>query len=302
MYSPIVLFVYNRPWHTRKTVDALLRNSEASESDLYIYSDAAKSEVDVASVCEVREYINNIKGFRSIKVIERKYNYGLAKSIIDGVSSVINRYDCAIVLEDDLLVSSYFLEYMNSALKKYENELHVMQISGHMFPVSVVRSTDAVFLPMVTSWGWATWGRAWRLFDENAELYSSLVANMELRNRFNLNGGYDYFSMLESQRAGRVDSWAIRWYLTVFMRDGLTLFPAKSMVANAGFDGSGVHCGRLASSVLMPDPYFRVVKFPSIFLDQALQYEINAYLSKENNFYISMKNRLKEMFFKIVGI
>jgi len=241
-YAPIVLFVYNRPWHTQQTVEALLENTEAADSDLIVFSDGPKNESVQKGVSDVREYIESLVGFRSVKIVERKKNFGLARSIISGVSEVVNSYGRIIVLEDDLVTSPYFLHYMNDALDRYENEEKVMQVSGYMFPVALDLDEDALFLPFTTSWGWATWKRAWDCFDASSEGYKILRNDRKLRGAFDLDRAYPYFKMLESQLRGEIDSWAIRWYLSVFMEHGLILFPRKTLVQNIGFDGSGMHC------------------------------------------------------------
>lgn len=291
MNAPIALFVYNRPVHTRRTVEALLKNEPAAESDLFIFSDAAKRPEVAESVCRVREYIRTITGFKSITIVDRDRNWGLANSIIDGVTSVVNRYGRVIVLEDDLVTSMYFLEYMNTALERYQAEDRVMQVSGHVFPIRVHGETDAVFLPMTTSWGWATWARAWKHFDPKSTGYAQLKGDAKLRKRFNLDGAYDYFSMLEAQLAGRVDSWAVRWYLSVFMRGGLTLFPVKSLVENCGFDGSGTHCGEgECAPVLSQD--FTVNVFPPVVADEMVQQAINFYLIRQRDTHSGLWHRL----------
>lgn len=242
--APIALFVYNRPEHTRKTVEALKKNSLAKDSDLIIFSDAPKNPEAAAAVRDVREYILQIDGFKTVKIIERDKNWGLANSIIDGVTSVVNAHGRIIVLEDDLIVTLYFLDFMNRSLEKYQDEQQVIQVSGYMYPVKVDIEEDALFLPLCTSWGWATWQRAWQLFDPDAKGYVLVKADRALRKRFNLDGAYDYFAMLEDQLAGRIDSWAIRWYLSTFLFEGLTLYPKQSLVFNTGLDGSGTHGGQ----------------------------------------------------------
>jgi|AMFO01.1.fsa_nt_gi Predicted glycosyltransferases len=242
-YSPIALFVYNRPWHTQQTIEALLNNAEAAESDLIIFSDGSRDESVQKGVSEVRDYITSISGFRSVKIVEREKNLGLARSVISGVTEVVNKYGRIIVLEDDLVTSPCFLRYMNDALERYKDEDKVMQISGYMFPVDLDLDEDALFLPFTTSWGWGTWERAWNCFDASAKGYKALRKDRKLRKAFDLDGAYPYFKMLESQLRGEIDSWAIRWNLSVFMEQGLVLFPKKAMVKNIGFDGSGRHCG-----------------------------------------------------------
>jgi hypothetical protein len=241
-YAPIALFVYKRAEHAKATLEALLENEESKNSDLFIFSDAAKSDVDEAKVAEVRTVIDAISGFQSITVTKRDENFGLAKSIIDGVTFLTNKYGKVIVLEDDLVVSKHFLRYMNESLIRYESDERVHQIAGYMFDADLGISSTALFLPFTTSWGWATWDRAWQLFDESAGAFKTLKQSASLRKKFNLENNYPYYQMLEKQQLGKNDSWAIRWYLSVFMNNGLVLYPPKSLVKNIGFDGSGENC------------------------------------------------------------
>jgi len=263
-YAPVLLFVYNRPRHTRLTVEALQNNTFAAGSDLVVYSDAPRKPEAAAAVQEVRRYIRTIAGFASVTIVERSANLGLANSIIDGVSQYCRERGRVIVVEDDLLTSPYFLEYMNNALSRYEDETRVMQVAGYMFPVSLNINEDALLLPFVTSWGWATWQRAWQHFDPDANGYHQLEKDRRRRRRFDLDGHYRYFRMLRAQRNGTADSWAIRWYLSVFLREGLVLFPAKSLVRNLGFDGSGVNCAVSEFKQGDLDPQFRVTTMPDV--------------------------------------
>ncbi|MEJ2452108.1 MAG: glycosyltransferase [Gammaproteobacteria bacterium] len=290
-FAPIILFVYNRPVHTRRAVEKLLQNAEVCDSELFVYSDAPKNPEAGEAVREVRAYIRTISGFRSVNIIERDKNWGLAASIIDGVTSVVNKYGRIIVLEDDLVVSPHFLGYMNAALERYQDNERIMQISGHIFPAKLAATTDAVFLSMTTSWGWATWTRAWKHFDTDAKGYAQLKQDAVLQKRFNLDGAYDYFSMLEAQLSGRVDSWAIRWYLSVFMLGGLVLFPVKSLVKNVGFDGSGTHCGAGESAVEFTSE-FNVKIFPPVVEDSAVQQAINRYLIEQRSYISGLRAKL----------
>lgn len=263
-YAPVLLFVYNRPDHTRQTVEALRRNTCAATSDLVVYSDAPRTPAAAESVDEVRRYIRTITGFGSVTIVERSTNLGLANSIIDGVSTYCRERGRVIVVEDDLATSPNFLEYMNRALTRYEDEPRVMQVAGYMFPVRLGINEDALLLPFVTSWGWATWERAWQHFDPDASGYDQLEKDRRQRRRFDLDGHYRYFRMLRAQRMGTADSWAIRWYLSVFLREGLVLFPSKSLVRNLGFDGSGVNCAVSEFKQNDLDPQFRVTTMPDV--------------------------------------
>lgn len=261
-YAPVALFVYNRPWHTRKAVEALQANTLAAETPLYIFSDAPRDSAAREAVAEVRAYILGVSGFASVTIEERDENFGLAHSIIDGVSRLCVEFGRVIVLEDDLITSRFFLQYMNDALVRYEHEQRVMQIAGYMFPAKLGADEDAVLLPFTSSWGWATWQRAWRHFDAEATAYPTLVSNPELRKDFDVGGRYGYFRMLQSQQRGETNSWAIRWYLSVFILHGLTLYPRKTLVRNLGFDGSGINCVARTIADEAIDENFQVQRLP----------------------------------------
>jgi hypothetical protein len=240
--APIALFVYNRPDHTRLTVEALLENELSAQSDLFIYSDAARKPEDAQAVLNVRSYLTKIKGFKTVTIIERPVNFGLAKSIIDGVTSICERNGKVIVLEDDLITSRYFLGYMNNALVKYAAEEKIISVHGYCYPVTHPLP-EVFFLRGADCWGWATWKRGWDLFEHDAnKLYSRLQASGEQR-EFDFDGQYPYTEMLKQQIEGRVNSWAIRWYASAFLANRLTLYPGVSLVQNIGNDNSGTHKG-----------------------------------------------------------
>ena len=264
MTAPVALFVYNRPDHTRQTVEALLANTVANQTPLHVFSDAPRNESASPAVEEVRSYIRSIAGFKSVTIIERETNFGLARSIIDGVTSLCEEYGRVIVMEDDLITSPHFLSYMNDALTRYEHEDRVMQIAGYMYPINLELEEDALFMPFTSSWGWATWERAWRLFDATGTGYQRLLEDQSLRRAFDLNGKYGYLRMLESQLRGETDSWAIRWYLSVFLMNGLTLYPKKTLVGNLGFDGSGVNCVASSIEASTIEQHFRVMTMPQL--------------------------------------
>ena len=242
MLAPILLFTYNRPNHTKYTVEALLQNKEASGSLLIIYSDASKNENDIEIVKQTREYLHNIKGFRAIEIVEREKNYGLSDNMVDGVTNVVKQYGKAIVLEDDLLTAPYFLQYMNNALTLYEHEHDVVCIHGYVYPTKQTLP-ETFFLRGADCWGWATWKRGWAVFNPDAKSLLQQIKEAQLERSFDFNGTYPYTKMLEMQVDKKVNSWAIRWYASAFLQNKLTLYPGNSLVANIGLDGSGTHCG-----------------------------------------------------------
>jgi hypothetical protein len=240
-YAPIAFFVYNRPWHTQQTVTALLANPEAAKTPLYIFSDAAKTESEVPTVTQVREFLREITGFQSVTIVEREENFGLARSIIDGVTFVCDKYEQVIVLEDDLVTSPYFLNYMNDGLEKYKNEPEVISIHGYVYPIEETLP-EIFFLKGADCWGWATWQRGWQLFEANGQKLLDELEQRKLTHQFDFDGSYPYTKMLKNQIAGKNNSWAIRWYASAFLHNKLTLYPGCSLVHNIGMDGSGAHC------------------------------------------------------------
>ena len=242
MSAPIVLFTYSRLDHTRKTVDALLRNTLANKSDLIVFSDAARNAEKQDSVIKVRDYLKTIIGFKSVTIHYRTTNFGLAKSIIEGVTQVLKEHNSIIVVEDDLVTSPYFLDYMNEALQMYADDDRVISIHGYVYPVKRALP-EAFFLPGADCWGWATWRRGWKLFNPDGQYLLDELKRRKMVRAFDFNGAYPYLEMLEMQIKGLNDSWAIRWYASAFLAGKLTLYPGRSLVHNIGNDDSGTHCG-----------------------------------------------------------
>lgn len=239
--APIVLFAYCRPLHTRKTVNALLNNLLASDSDLIIYSDAAQNQDMQGIVDELRAYLATITGFRSVSVRHRSHNFGLSRSIIGGVSEVLRLYDRVIVVEDDLVTSPYFLTYMNEALERYALDDRVASIHGYVYPC-VKALPEAFFLRGADCWGWSTWRRAWAHFNPDGQYLLGELRRRKLLNEFDFNGTYPFSKMLLDQIKGINDSWAVRWHASAFLASKLTLYPGRSLVHNIGNDTSGTHC------------------------------------------------------------
>ena len=254
MLAPILLFVYNRPAHAKRAIEALLHNTLAAESELFIYSDAARSPEDCKSVNEVRSFIHSVNGFKKVHIIEREKNYGLARSIIDGVTTQVNAYGRTIVLEDDLVTAPYFLQFMNSALEMYKDEPRI----GH------IQACD---------------------FTQDPSLPDTFL---------DFNGKYGYTRMLRRQTEGKNNSWAIRWNASLFLKDILSLNVGKSLIQNNGFDGSGTNCGggNLYASNLYMKELPLVPITPVVENLQARQAYVN-YYARTNSFMAKAIRRIK---------
>lgn len=242
MLAPILLFAYNRPRHLQHTVEALAHNPLAQESELFVFSDGARTEDDREDVELVRSYIHTIEGFKTVHRIERDRNYGLAANIIDGVTDIVNRYGRVIVLEDDLVTAPGFLQFMNDALDTYADEPRVGHIQAYDF-MQNPRLPETFLIKFTGSWGWATWQRAWQHFNPDGQYLLNELHRRHLTRRFDFNGKYGFTRMLRRQVEGKNNSWAIRWNASLFLQDILSLNVGRSLVQNEGFDGSGTHCG-----------------------------------------------------------
>lgn len=241
--APIVLFVYNRLQHTEQTVNALVKNDLAKDSDLFIFSDSPSADSHREGVQAVRRYIHQIQGFRSITIVERSENWGLARNIIDGVTGIIKKYGKVIVLEDDLVTSKYFLTYMNQALNEYEPQKEVMHINGYLYPIDTVELPETYFLRFPLPWGWATWQDRWVYFERNAEKLISEFTPSDIYD-FNLEGtNPNFWEQVLLNKEKKMYTWYIFWYAAVFTHKGLCLYPNQTLVKNIGFDGTGIHCG-----------------------------------------------------------
>ncbi|WKN40718.1 glycosyltransferase family 2 protein [Tunicatimonas pelagia] len=245
--APVVLFVYNRPDHTLRTLEALSLNELAKDSVLYIYADGPKTNSDekiLARIAETREVLYQKKWCKEVHIREAKENKGLADSIVGGVTEVINKYGKVIVLEDDIVTSPGFLKYMNDGLNIYESYEEVMHISGYFPPVSSFHELPETFFYNQTScWGWGTWDKSWKFFNNNAKALLHQVLDNNLEYQFNIDNAYQFTYQLEANIKGELKTWAVKWHASVFLQDGLCLHPNQSLVRNIGFDGTGVHCG-----------------------------------------------------------
>ena len=288
-YAPIALFTYSRADHTKAAVESLLRNAEAGESDLYIFSDGPKTVEKTAAVEETRRYIHTITGFKSINIVEREDNWGLANSLIVGITDVINKYGKVIVVEDDLILSPYFLRFMNEGLEKYENDDKVSSITG--FVPSVSQSLpETYFLTYFHCWGWATWKRAWELLNLDSRY---LLRKLRFKKKkFDVGGGFGNYGILYCQKVGLVDSWYIRLYASFFLANKLTLYPGHSLVVNIGMDGSGTHSRKTENSVFDTCLYKRPIVFDRIEIKedpQAFNIFSSAFQNNKNERWLKKK-------------
>ena len=249
--APIILFTYNRPWHTEQTLNALMQNEFADKSTLYIYCDGIKKNAykeDIESIKEVRNIVRKSNWCKEVIIFERDENLGLANSIIRGVTEILKKHGKIIVLEDDMITGKHFLEFMNNGLECYKDEDKVYGISGYCFPSSKIIKDDTFFLPIMSSWGYGTWAKSWAKINFNGQKLLNEVHSRGIESKINF-GRLNYYQMLKDQVSGKIDSWAVRFYVSMFLDNGVFLYPNKSLLQNIGLDGTGIHCNAEDSKI-----------------------------------------------------
>lgn len=313
MLAPIILFVYNRPWHTKQTLEALIANNLAKDSELFIYADGAKNPNDkeqLAKIQEVRDYLHHIlesnaknKHFRQITYIEREQNFGLADSIINGVSEVIRSHGKAIILEDDIVTSPVFLEYMNAGLDRYADESKVWSISAWGYPIDSEGLGDCYFWRIFHCWGWASWADRWQYFKRDMQWAMDNFSKEDIK-YINIDGATNCFIQLINNYKGKIKTWAIFNYLISYKHGALNLCPSTPYVRQIGFDGSGVHCGEEGSiyNAKTINTKFPVA-FPGEIVESRLALDrIKAFeLSLKKPLYIRAMNKFKRIIKKAIA-
>ena len=240
--APVILFVYNRPLHTQKTVEALTLNPAHQNSDLYIICDAARNPNHTEALKKTREYVKSIKGFRSIQIIENDINQGLANNVIHNVSNLIQKHKRIIYLEDDTVPAPQFLDLMNQALDMYKSRPDIFSISGYGPNITLPNHyKDSFYLhPRGCCWGFATWLNRWEKVDWSVKNGDTFTQDFREQQRLNICGN-DCADMLISYLQHRIDSWAIRWCYAHVQNNAYCLIPKRSLISNIGNDNSGTH-------------------------------------------------------------
>jgi hypothetical protein len=286
--NPICLFTYNRLNETKKTIGALKNNYLAITSELFIFSDGWKNEEDKVNVLELRSYLKTIDGFKNVTIYESLVNKGLANSIIHGVSEILNKFNKVIVMEDDLITTPNFLNYMNQALEVYEKRDDIISISGHSLKFNLPKNYDSnVYLyGRAGSWGWGTWRSKWANVDWEIKDYEIFKNDYKAQREFNRNGS-DMSNMLKGYFEGKNNSWAIRFCYNQFRSNMYSVFPVTSKVDNVGFGDDATNCKGYNRFKIELDRS-NIIKF-----NMPLAILANKKISKQITYYLSFTSRLK---------
>ena len=297
--APIVIFTYNRLDTLIYVIEYLIKNSLSQKSDLIIYSDHPRKDKDLDAVNKVREFLHKIDGFNSIKIIERKENYGLAKNIIQGVTEILDQYEKVIVLEDDLITSPNFLDYMNQCLDYYKDDEKIFAVSGFCWDLPTLKNIEEdIFIAYrPASWGWATWKHQWNDIDWNIKDYDSCIKDRKAIKKFN-RGGMDMTRMLKHFKEGKNNSWAIRWAYSMSNQDKYCIYPKLSKVQNIGYGLDATHCtGEHIHLTILDESINTDFKFSKdLILNKKLLKEFRYQNSYVNKAIKKLSSKLKNIF------
>lgn len=309
-FAPIVLFVYARPQHTIRVIEALLQNDLANLSDIYIYADGPKenaTEQERENIKQVREYIHSIVGFNRITIIEQQTNKGLDPSEIDAITEVIETYGKVIALEDDAMPHRFFLRFMNDALTFYEHTRKVYAIGSYSPKLPFLQSikTDVYASYRCESYGWGTWYDRWKQCNWDVHTYD-IIQHPTRSKVFKFNrGGGDLFDSLLDVAEGRTDAWDARWQHCLYLHNAVCVRPTRSLSYNIGWDGTGVHCGAVQSyetSVWMPNmydkPQYSIALSKHIYVPLSIVRKMrNFYRYDKTPWWVKLKRKIKHYLF-----
>ena len=299
--SPIIFFVCNRPKHTLKVLSSLKKNKLSKKSLIIIYIDKPIKKIDMLLHSKVVKIIKNTSGFKSKKIILRKKNFGLVKNFILGLTEVFKKYDRAIILEDDNLVSPYFLDYMNKSLEIYKKEKKVSSIYSY-FPKTRKKLPDTFFLKgsWTFTWGIGIWRRSWRLFEMDGKKLLKKIDNKNLKKNFNFDNSYDWYSMLERSINKQNQSWSIRWYASTFLNNTFTLFPKYPLSKNIGMDATGINTPQ--TKIWDVEPYKKKINVNRIKITESTPGYKAAkfFFNSIEPFYVKIYNNIKTKIYKLI--
>lgn len=244
--SPVVIFAFNRPDHLERCLESLRNNKESEHTVFWVFVDGPRNSDDLLKKEMIKKLLNKYEKMMKLKVKYSESNLGLEKSVINGLNEIFLLSERAIIMEDDLVASTFFLEYCNAGLNRYQFDNRVASIHGFSYKFKRPEE-QPYFLKGADCWGWATWRDRWEYFEEDSAKLINQLLGKRLKKKFDLDGAFPYFKMLIRQSRGEVNSWAIRWHASMFLADKLTLYPDRTLINNNGMDGSGTNAGKSKS-------------------------------------------------------
>lgn len=241
--APVVCFGFDRPEHLNNLLTSLENNKDSENSIVYICIDGPSEKTDISQHNKTIEVAKKNWKFKNKNLILREHNLDCRTNIISTISELFTKYDKLIILEDDLYLGKFFLQYMNDALSKYKEIKNIWHINGYAYP-QLNFSKKSSISTYISPWGWGTWKDRWEIFINQDFDKINFISNLDNKQKknFNVEGLYDWENIIIKNELGEISAWDAYWYQAVYLNNGLTIFPNKSHVKNRGFDGTGMHC------------------------------------------------------------
>ena len=260
--APICLFTYNRLTETKQTVQALKNNFLAKDSELYVFSDGSINRNSTLKIHAVRDFLKTVDGFKNVTIYESEENKGLANSIISGITKVFETYESVIILEDDLITTPNFLDFMNKALDYYKEDCSIYAVNAFS-PLIKNIDADVYYLhSRAFPWGWGTWSSCWKeeYFDKD-KIREYIALNPGVLEEFDKYNGEDASEMLLRTLDNKISSWYIRWVFKNYLENRKAVFPSLSKVKNIGDSEDATHyTGGVSAYNFKMDTLFKIKK------------------------------------------
>ncbi|MDK3155403.1 glycosyltransferase family 2 protein [Kamptonema cortianum] len=261
MSVPVVFLVFNRPEKTARVFDAIRRVAPAR---LHVVCDGPRAGVtgEIDRVLETRRIATSVDWPCDLTTDFSETNLGCRHRVSSGLSGAFERFDRAIILEDDCLPDPSFFPFCEEMLDRYASAEHVMHIGGTNFLSGWAQTPveSYYFSRLFHIWGWATWRRAWRHYDVTMQAWPAFKQTRGLRAALpdrDMRGFWSRTFDLSHRRA--IDSWDHQWSFACLRAEGLAVIPSVNLVANIGFDGQGTHT---ESHHHNPAPHSAPLPFP----------------------------------------
>ena len=303
-YTPVALFAFNRPFHIRETLNSLCMNEEAKHTDLYAFIDGQRNISEKHLIDNVEKIILSFSDkFKSLTISRSDINLTGGTNQKRGISNVLSSHESVISLEDDIIVSNYFLFYMNNALNFYKDEKDIWHINAFNYPIKLNGDFECFFMRSMQCWGWGTWKDRWDDFINNPlscdPFYLKEVFSEKMIKQFDLDLKRSVFwSQVEDNAKGKLNNtWDIFWYSHIFLNKGLCLTPKISLTRNIGHDGSGIHTSFDKEFLDARISQEKISNFPN--LQEENKYcldQIKKYLKRKTNLFSKIKRKVYLIF------
>ena len=286
---PVLFLVFNRPGTTKLIMDAI---RAARPQRLYVAADGPRDDkVGEAQVCaEVRRLATDVDWHCEVRTLFREHNLGCRHAVSGAITWFFEQEPEGIILEDDCLPSQSFFPYCAELLARFRDDERIMSITGNNFQQNMAKYPYSYYFSVYTHiWGWATWSRAWRAYDDAMRLYPEYVDRNFTKSLSHSSKFSDYWrGELDKVYYRQLDTWDYVWLFSCWANSGLTCTPRVNLVSNIGFGADATHC-RYSGSSTSNLPRFDIetpLKHPPLIIRNA---DADAYTT-ENLFHIALNS------------